>query len=693
MFIFVITVFGSAFLLFSVQPMVAKFLLPSFGGTAAVWTTCLVVFQTLLLAGYSYAHVLRTKLTPKAQRWTHLGLLAFALLFLPPAPTVHLHANTTGTPVWELLRCLFASIGVPFFALSATAPLLMEWFRQSYPGRSPDRLYAFSNAGSLLALLSYPAVLEPAFTRGMQARLWAAGMAVFLVVCAVAAWRTRHATVGSADIPPPAAMDKAADRNVRVAMPAWLWVALPACGTALLLALTNQLSQDVAPTPLLWVVPMALYLLTFVLCFEGPRSYKRGLFIPASFAGFLLLGWLLDQGYLQGFWVQVGGYLSVLFLGCMVCHGELYRLRPPAERLTAYYLAISLGGALGGIFVALVAPALFRTFLETPIIAIVVPALATFIVWRGQARWSYHLAPPSAVALAGTLLIAASLGCVLFDLHKQSVYVTRSFYGAYRVKEGPTLLLDGVDYPLTPGPARVLLSGQIYHGLQFLNPAAAKVPTAYFSEGGGLGIAFRALPVLTNRSIGVIGLGAGTIAAYGQPGDHLRFYELNPQVLQIARTYFTFLSNCPAPVQVVLGDARRSLESEPGQGFDLLVLDAFAGDSIPMHLLTDEVMRTYKRHLSREGVMAFHISNSHLDLEPVVRALADRHDLATVLVPATFPKPQEGKLASVWMLLSANRQFFNQPELTDLMSSSAGRQQRKPILWTDDYSSILPILH
>ena len=444
--------------------------------------------------------------------------------------------------------------------------------------------------------------------------------------------------------------------------------------------------------PLLWVVPMAVYLLSFILCFEGPRSYKRGLFIPASFLAFFFLAWLLDQGYLQGFWLQVGGYLGVLFLGCMVCHGELYRLRPRSERLTAYYLAIALGGALGGMFVALVAPAVFRTFLETPIISIVVVALVSFIVWREQPRWSFPL-PAPALALTGCLAIALAFGYVLLDLRRQSIYVTRSFYGAYRVKEGPTMLLDGIDWPLLPGPARILLSGQIYHGLQFTSPAAAMKPTAYFCEEQGMGVTFRSLPAATNRNIGVVGLGAGTLATYARPGDYLRFYEINPDVVRIAQTYFTFLTNCPARHDVILGDGRLSLEREPSQNFDLLLLDAFAGDSVPLHLLTDQAVQIYRRHIKPGGVIAFNISNSHVDLQPVIRALAQKHGLTAVLAPPVMVDPREGKLVSMWMLLSASPEFLNRPEIAALMRPSDFTSARQPILWTDDYSSILPILH
>ncbi|SPE61083.1 Integral membrane protein-like protein [Verrucomicrobia bacterium] len=714
--LFAVTVFFSAFLLFAVQPMMAKFLLPSFGGTAAVWATCLVMFQTLLLAGYAYAHLLRAKLSPPAQRWIHLGVLSVSLFFLPPSPPAGLTANLAGAPTWTLLRCLFSSVAVPFFALSATAPLLMEWFRQAAPGRAPDRLYAFSNAGSLLALLGYPVVLEPSFSRTMQARLWSAGLGLFVALCAAVAWRSARGALKVEE----RGEQKSNNKNAKplpasAVAPAWLWIGLPACGSAMLLALTNQLSQDVAPMPLLWVAPMSVYLLTFILCFEGPRSYRRGLFMPLCFFALLLLAWLLAVGYLQALWVQVGGYLLVLFAACMVCHGELYRLRPPPERLTAFYLCISLGGALGGVFVALVAPALFKTLLETPIVALAVAGLVTYLLWREEgggyrtdrtdltdrtdrtdrkrrraAAAARSRSPkPARLAFVATLVITVSLGYVLYDLRSGSIHFSRSFYGAYRVKGGPTMLLDKVVYTLTPGPARILLSGQTYHGLQFREGAAARMPTTYYCEEGGLGLALRELPVATNRNIGVIGLGAGTIAAYGKPGDRFRFYELDPEVLHLAQTYFTFLTNCPVKVEVALGDGRLSLEREPAQGFDLLVLDAFAGDSIPIHLLTDEAMRIYMRHLKPEGVMAFHISNNHLDLEPVVRGLADKYGLSAVLAPARFQEPRQGKLASVWMLVSSNRTFLDRPAIAGLARAYLGQ----PLLWTDDYSSILPILH
>ena len=699
MSLFAANVFLSAFLLFAVQPMVAKFLLPSFGGAAAVWSTCLVFFQILLLAGYTYAHLLRTKLSPLAQRWTHLGVLLISLLFLPPVPSVHGAISGAGTPVWELLRALATSIGIPFFALSATAPLLMEWFRQSRPDKSAHRLYAFSNAGSLLALLAYPVLLEPSFTRTTQARFWSGGLVIFLITCALVAWISKpavknqtpaeHGTRNTEHEIQSTERQQFTIHHSRFTL--LLWLLLPACASGLLLALTNQLSQDVTPMPLLWVAPMAVYLLTFILCFEGPRSYKRGVFIPAAFASFLMLAWLIDQGYLQTFWLQVGGYLAVLFLSCMVCHGELYRLRPEPERLTAYYLAISVGGALGGIFVALAAPLLFRTLLETPLLALATACLLTFILWRDKVVWPYRLISPAAAAVLGSVVVACSLAFVLYDLRKESLYFTRSFYGAYRVKEGPTLLLDGTDYSLTPGPARVLYSGQIYHGLQFTEPEGSRIATTYYCEEGGLGLAFREMLARTNRNIGAIGLGAGTLATYGKPGDHIRFYELNPDVSDVARSWFTFLTNSAAKVDVVLGDGRLSLEREPSQNFDLLVLDAFAGDSIPVHLLTQEAMQVYQRHLKPGGVMAFHVSNSHLDLEPVVRALADRCGLTPILVPPTLVDPKEGKLPSVWMLLSSNAEFLSRQPIQQLLNASV--PQRNLLLWTDDYSSILPILH
>jgi hypothetical protein len=485
----------------------------------------------------------------------------------------------------------------------------------------------------------------------------------------------------------------------------WLWVALPACGSGLLMALTNQMSQDVAPMPLLWVAPLAVYLLTFILCFESQRFYRRWLFLPACFAGLAVLAWLLEEGYLKGFRLQVGGYLTILFLGCMVCHGELYAIRPPAARLTAYYLAISLGGALGGIFVALIAPAVFTSLLETPILAVLIAGLATWMLHRhpktqplpvGSKKIKGASAPtagglftPATLAGVGTLVIGAAQINAQFNLREQSIHFARNFYGSYRVTESPGLLLNKQLYRLTHGEARILHSGQIYHGLQFTSPDSAGMATTYYCEEGGLGLAFRNLPANSHKKIGAVGLGAGTLAVYAQPGDQIRFYELNPLVHQIAETHFTFLTNCLGQVDVVLGDGRLSLEREPNQEFDLLVLDAFAGDSVPVHLLTEEAMRVYERHLKQTGVMAFHISNSHLDLEPVVRALADKLGWRALLVLSAPVTPEAGKLDSVWMLLSRNPAFFDQPEVRAQPNLSS---RKPPLLWTDDHSSILPIL-
>ena len=658
--IFATAVFVSAFLLFSVQPMVAKFLLPTFGGTPAVWAACLAVFQVLLLGGYAYAHWLCQKLKPAAQRWTHFGVLAVALLFLPPVPRVPVSAHVIDFPVTELIRALATSIGLPFLALSATAPLLMEWFHQSHPGRTPDRLYAFSNTGSLLALLFYAVLIEPVFGRHTQAELWAGGMALFVVLCVATAWTSLRRT-GSIPVPRPE--DSRLNQPRRTGSSVWLWILLPGCGSALLLAVTNQICQDVAPVPLLWVCPMAVYLRTFILCFEGTRSYRRGLYLPVCLAALFALAWLLYYGGMQIFIVQVGGYLAVLFVGCMVCHGELYRLRPGPERITAYYLCIALGGALGGTFVAILAPIVFRGVFETPLTAALLALIVTFLLWRESVRLPFpgRKLPAGPVALAGTLALAACLCLVMYKRQLESIYSTRSFYGVYQVKEGASWLINNVRVPLTHGNGRTLVSGQVYHGFQFTDPACAALPTTYYSPESGLNVALQELPAVTNRYIGAIGLGVGTLATYGRPGDRIRFYELSPDVLRIARRYFTFLSGSAAHVDVVMGDARLSLEREPDQHFNLLVLDAFSGDSIPTHLLTDEAMNTYLRHLEPEGVIAVHISNNHLDLQPVVRALAEHHGLKWLLVPPAPLDPATGKLSSIWMLLSASDAFLSRP--------------------------------
>jgi hypothetical protein len=701
--LFAVAVFLSAFLLFSVQPMVAKYLLPAFGGTAGVWATCLAVFQVLLLAGYAYAHWLCRSAKPGAQRWVHLAALGAALLFLPIVPRVPSAAEVMDIPVWQLMRTLAISVGLPFLALSATAPLLMDWFRQSHPGRTPDRLYAFSNAGSLLALVLYPVLIDPAFARHTQARLWAGGMVMFVVVCALIAWGTRNCVThgASALAGKGAGLSPKAGKaeGVTVASPPasgaiWLWIVLPACGSGLLLALTNQICQDVTPVPLLWMAPMSVYLVTFILCFEGPRSYKRGLFMSLCMAGLLLLAWLLYYGGMHGFGFQVGAYLAILFAGCMVCHGEVYRIRPGPEKLTAYYLCIALGGAVGGTFVAIVAPLVFKGIYETPFLTLLLASLVTLLVWRERLRISLggKGLPAGPVALTTSMAILLALVWVVYQRQQQSIYSTRSFYGVYQVKEGPTWLINNVPFPLVHGPGRVLVSGQVYHGFQFLDPKAGGYPTTYYSPESGLGLAFRELTKQTNRWIGAVGLGTGTLAAYARPGDRIRAYELNPDVVRIAQRYFTFLTNSPAKIDVVLGDGRVSLEREPDHLFDLLVLDAFSGDSIPTHLLTDEAMRVYLRHLAQDGVMAFHISNTHLDLEPVVRALANQHGLRSILVPPVELDPRTGKLSAIWMLVTASDAFCARQPIRACADESDAADNGRRLLWTDDHFSILPIL-
>jgi spermidine synthase len=686
--VFVIAIFLSAFLLFSVQPMIAKFLLPSFGGTAAVWATCLVFFQIVLLGGYAYAHLLRIKLSPIRQRQVHVGLLILALFFLPPAPVVSIAAATAG-PVGELLRCLLFSIGIPFFALSATAPLLMEWFRQSYPQRAVNRLYAVSNAGSLLALLSYPSVLEPNWTNKELAHGWAIGMAAFALLCAVVVWNSRPART------PLVSAEKTNDPisnglNKKLAL---IWIGLAACGTGMLLAITNQISQDVAPMPLLWVAPMVVYLATFILGFEWPRFYQRRVFLPACFAALAGLAWLLKEGFLLSFWVQVSCYMVVLFVGCMACHGELYQQRPQAEHLTAYYLCISVGGAAGGMFVALLSPVIFRTLLETPIIAFAVSGLLGLIIWKERKTASPQSSKQNHWAttgtMAGCILVVTSHTYVQVELRQESLYFIRNFYGVYRITESTSLRLNRQHYQLDHGTARILHSGQIYHGLQFISQEASSIPTTYYCEEGGLGYAFRNMLATTNRHIGIIGLGAGTTAAYGRMGDIFRFYEISPAVVEIARNQFTFLSQSPAKIELVLGDGRQSLSSEPSQEYDLLVLDAFTGDSVPTHLLTSEAMQIYVKHLSPNGLMVFHISNTHLDLEPIVRALTKAHNMyALLVIPPKIPLAS-GKMVSYWMLASRSPEFFRREELQKLPNLTLGRP---PKLWTDDHSSIISIL-
>jgi len=669
-------IFLGAFLLFQVQLIIAKAILPWFGGAPAVWTTCMLFFQTLLLAGYAGAHASARALRPRAQAVAHLALLALALATLPILPGAGGRPDGSQPPVLAVITLLAWSVGLPYFALAASGPLIQHWFAVANPGVSPYRLYAFSNAGSLLGLVSYPCAIEPWLTTGAQDRAWSAAFVVFAVLCVLAprgAWRANPAApavdAADRDAPAPALGQKL------------LWIVLAATASTLLLAVTNQMCQEVAVVPLLWVLPLALYLLSFVLCFASARWYSRAWCIP------VLIPVLLVLAQATALSARIGTYYGVpilslgLFVTYMFCHGELAARRPASAHLTSYYLTIALGGALGGAFVALAAPLLFTGFDEMYAGLLACGALAAAFLFRNRAeRRALSSALP--VLVATVALIALMLGLRVAARAQPGLSERRDFFGILRIQDLPA--------PTGAGMMRYLTHGGTRHGQQYLDPERRDTPTAYFGHESGVGLLFAELGDGAPHRVGAIGLGAGVIAAYGRKGDTFRFYEISPLVIEAARRDFTFLADSPAAIELVEGDARLALEREAAQGYDVLILDAFASDAIPMHLLTVEAFKVYLRHLAPGGVLALHLTTRHLDLGPVIAGIARETALHTweIVTPADEAR---ALLEARWILAAPRGDMLLRPRL-----ARAGRPialaGKPPIVFTDDYSNLLAVL-
>ena len=703
---FAAALFISAFLLFAVQPLMGKYILPWFGGSPGVWTLCMLFFQVLLLAGYAYAHLSTRCFSPRAQMMIHIALLVAAATMLPITPAERWKPLAGANPSWQILLLLTACLGLPYFVLSATGPLLQAWYSRLNSGAAPYRLYALSNLRSLMALMAYPFLIEPSLSRVAQARLWSAGLGGFVILCAYCALRSfRNPTqaipdeargTGAPPVEPAAiAANTWAGRPCHeVARPTrarqLLWLALPMVASVLLLATTNKMCQDVAVVPFLWVLPLGLYLLSFILCFDSPRWYWRPVFGPWLILAIAGVCWIqLREGLPIA--RQVGIYSAALFICCMVCHGELNRLRPSPRYLTSFYLMIALGGALGGIFVALVAPLIFSDYFELQGGLLACGVLALIVYWtdpksplhRGRPFWAWGPLIALLPVLGGALWQQANAERDA----AQRIGRWRNFYGVLSVSDHGRAGAEDRE--------RRLYHGRIIHGMQFLDPARRSLATTYYSPDGGVGLTMRLFPRQENRRIGLVGLGAGTLAAYGHGGDYLRFYEINPQVTQLARSQFTYLRDCPATIDIIPGDARLSMEREEAQDLDILVLDAFSGDAIPVHLLTRECFQIYLRHCKPDAVIAVHISNRHLDLEPVVAKLAECFQLQAAVVDTHDEQEAEdatdGRYGSTWVLLTNNQGFLNQQELQQ-SSRPPGTTRPGLRLWTDDDTNLFQIL-
>lgn len=672
--LFGITILFSACLLFLVQPLISKLILPWFGGSAAVWTTCMLFFQAGLLLGYLYAHALVTALSPKFQAVLHTALLAGSLLALPILPNAMWQPNPGEDPTWRVFGVLAISVGLPYVLLSSTSPLLQSWFTRTHKGVLPYRYFALSNAGSLVALLSYPVLVEPRLTGHRQAWFWSCAFALFAILC-----------IGTACLAAaqPNSSAKMAEPDAPVSpFSIFLWLALPACASALLLAVTNLLTQNVAPMPLLWVLPLSLYLLTFILCFESSRWYKRWLFLPLSLPALGFLGQGSGPQRYESIRWTVVVLCTALFVCCMCCHGELAQLRPGARRLTGYYLCLSAGGVAGGLFVALLAPHLFSANYEYPIAFCGCALLLLAVAWRNYGRWIRDRTglPLWVLAFAATAMVSIDLCRESYAEINGARLLVRNFYGALRVVD--ILNDDQVQ-------ERELVHGTIVHGIQLLSPGLRHHPATYYSPDSGIGLTWDTLAPSGPLKMGVVGLGAGTLAAYGRKGDTIRFYEINPQVLAIATTQFTFLADCPARHDVVLGDARLVLERQPSQQFDILTIDAFSGDAIPVHLLTREAFEMYWRHLKPNGVLVVHVSNRYINLAPVV-ALAARELGKIARQVDTTDDEETAAYASSYVLVTSRAGFFDSTLLENASYNIDIPPGMRP--WTDDFSNLWQVM-
>ncbi len=672
------TILASSCLLFLVQPLASKLILPWFGGSASVWITCMLFFQTGLLAGYLYAHVLASRFKPKQQAIIHIAVLALSLATLPILPNAMWQPKPGEDPTWKVLAVLATAVGLPYVLLSSTSPLVQSWYAARERGTLPYRYFALSNAGSLLALLAYPVLVEPYLNGHSQAWMWSAAFIVFVFLCIGAAIFAARSPLS----PEFFSMADGLAPDTRIAPGViLLWLLLAAAPSTLLLTVTNVLTQNIAPMPLFWVVPLSVYLLTFILAFENARWYKRIVFLPLLLPALWCFANATGPLENQKIRIVIPLLVASLFVSCMSCHGELARLKPSAQHLTTFYLCLSAGGAMGGLFVALFAPHFFSGVYEYPISYVLCAVLMLVVFWRQRPRWTQPRLDLSLwlTAAVATLLLAGYSARQTWQEVSATKVMARNFYGALRVE----------DFDDETRHVRELNHGTITHGLQILNPSMSHIPTSYYGRDSGIGRTWRTLETAGPLKMGLVGLGAGTLAAYGRGGDTLRFYDINPAVIKIAKTDFTFLRDCPSHIDIVLGDARLSMASEPTQHFDILVIDAFSGDAIPVHLLTREAFQIYWRHLKPDGVLAVHVSNHYLNLAPIVALDAEGIDKRAEKVDNDDDDSQE-VYSSTWVLVSNRAGFFESPLLTRRIVHINPSSRIRP--WTDDFSNLWQVL-
>jgi len=676
MWLFASLIFLSAFLLFQVQPLISKFILPWFGGSASVWLVAMVFFQLVLLLGYLYSYLLN-HFKFKTQKIVHLVLILVTISTLPIIPNSALKPLDSSWPTLRILFVLLVTVGLPYFALSTTGPLLQAWYVRKYQHKNPYILYALSNVGSLIALVSFPFLFEPFFSNIKQAWIWSIVFVVFGIGVGILVWKQLRGTLAEK------AEEVVAHERISLGRTI-LWIMLPALASAAFLAVTNHICLDVATIPFLWILPFSLYLLSFILTFLDEIFYKKMFFfilLLASLVGSPLLVFNNAIGTL-GIGFQLFSYSLILFTICMVCHGELYRLRPAPKLLTCYYLMIAIGGALGGIFVAIVAPLVFKAYWELPIVLFTTNILLG--VLQIQKLKGRTTARERRFLISGIICLSVFFAFYFYCIQRKAdigvINNERNFYGVLRVIERETQ---------TAGIyKRYLLHGVTLHGEELVRGDKVMPSFSYYSEKTGLGLLLQKVMMQPNREVGLVGLGTGTSAYYGRTGDNFTFFDINPTVVDFATKYFSYLGNSLANIKTILGDARLSLEKEPDKKYDVLALDAFSSDAIPVHLLTEEAFDLYRDKLKDSGVIAVHISNRYLDLAPVVKAAAEKNGFKCLYV---YTKQDDNKTyyGADWILVTKNEAVIKSEELKPFLGEREVRDIRP---WTDHFSNLFTIL-
>lgn len=696
------TIFLSAFLLFQIQPLIARAILPWFGGTAAVWTTCLMFFQIVLLLGYAYAHLLNRLLTPRLGWLWHSVLLGIAACFANVLPDAWLQPAGDENLTLAILKLLTLTVGLPFFTLASTSPLIQAWQHNSHADRSPYRLYALSNLGSVLALLTFPFVFERWLSLEQQVLIWRLSFLAFCGLCFLSGLQQRslHSRKKS-DFEEAqqksAATDSAPIRNAlpieKVVAPI-VWLILSMAASILLLATTNLMCQEVASVPFLWILPLTLYLLSFIVCFDRPAWYRRRIWLPLLVISSIVSIVIVHLNVHAGFLLQIGSLATVLLAACMTCHGELERLKPAPEKLTWFYLLVSVGGSLGGIFVAVIAPRWFNGFYEFQIgllICLMVPMVILLFpsgkqpaeIASSRSKYARYLMAGS-MSLAATIVLCSLVFFLDPSYHADVIFATRNEYGLVSVTKDETYLK--------------FINGRIEHGAQFSDETKNLEHSSYYRSGSGVAIAFETMRNYKQQSsdtlsleVGVLGLGAGGMMTWGATGDRFTFYEINPAVKFIAEHHFSFLKDSPAESEVELGDGRLQLERRARANkprFDLLFMDAFASDSIPLHLLTTESFDVYLSNLQPDGILIAHITNRFVDLRPVIFQLASEHELTPLLIDC---ETADGDFETRWVLLTRNEAIIQSPLVTTHQTPWPSDLQ--PIRWTDDHASLVDVLN